>query len=411
MKRLLFWSVVTSCSVRVLAPRGESFSAHSTTVRPVPTNNVHGDEHLNEQASCGNGATSISLAAASACAAVLRACNQRQRRSNTTSKSSSMRRISFIKSLARMNEHSSFVIDHAAGFMPSTSSEKNNTDAAVQAWECLTDDSDEDIDFDLDGEEELGKDIHPQRAGATLGKLWSKAQFPEGTIGASNYDLANLEEAQKWKCPCLDRQNCIGPERTSLLELYEHRKAFRTTAHVHGGYRDACRKLMEERFDKSSKSFIRAFKVGSLVDCCAASAGLANGVSFATWANARADAKQSRPLHNGRRESRAKVESYERGHLNAYIRDLRSTMEGPKGGSDPIDKWRTAKLPISKRWEQYKEERQKRGLPIIGDKTLTHNLAHNHHHVVSITRSSLLLSVSLSVESSQPDLSVCNVLL
>lgn len=41
-------------------------------------------------------------------------------------------------------------------------------------------------------------------------------------------------------------------------------------------------------------------------------------------------------------------------------------MEGPKGGSDPTDKWRTDKVPMSARWEAYKDARIKRGLPVVG---------------------------------------------
>ena len=56
-------------------------------------------------------------------------------------------------------------------------------------------------------------------AGGTSGsgKLWSKAQFPEGTQGAQNYEMANLMAAQQWSCPCPDRDNCIGQSRLSVL--------------------------------------------------------------------------------------------------------------------------------------------------------------------------------------------------
>lgn len=238
-------------------------------------------------------------------------------------------------------------------------------------------DSGADVDFDesasSDGDEGEAAALPNQQgpgkhasANKSSGKLWCAAQFPEGTSGSANYDLANLMAAQEWSCPCPDRKSCIGPERLSVLELYEHRKDFQTTARTHGGCRDATRKALEQRLDAKSQVLMRAFKVGPLVDCCAASAGLASGVSFATWANARADMKKKRPWRNGRRRQLSKVESYERAQLNAYIRDLRSGMEGPKGGSDPTDKWRTDKMPVSKRWERYKEFRLKRALPVIG---------------------------------------------
>lgn len=184
-----------------------------------------------------------------------------------------------------------------------------------------------------------------------------------------------------WSCPCTDRDNCIGAERIDVLKLYEYRKHFRTTAHSKGGLRDASRRELELRYDLTKKTFSRNFKVGSLIDCCAASAGLASGVSFATWASARADVRGSRPYHRERQRVRNKVESEERAHLNAYIRSLRESMEGPKGGSDPVDKWRTGKLPISKRWEQYKTLRNKDGLPIIGSEALFKKLWAEHKEI------------------------------
>ena len=57
-------------------------------------------------------------------------------------------------------------------------------------------------------------------------KLWTNAQFPEGTHPMScNWDMANLQAAQNWTCPCTDRRNCIGSERgLGVLQLYELRK-------------------------------------------------------------------------------------------------------------------------------------------------------------------------------------------
>ena len=51
------------------------------------------------------------------------------------------------------------------------------------------------------------------RAKPAASKLWSSAEFPEGTLGGKNYDMANLRAAQNWTCPCKDRRNCIGQER------------------------------------------------------------------------------------------------------------------------------------------------------------------------------------------------------
>ena len=192
------------------------------------------------------------------------------------------------------------------------------------------------------------------KGSSSAGKLWSSAQFPEGTTGAQNYDAANLKAAQDWSCPCPDRRNCIGQERLpNIFELYEHRKRFRTTAQTRGGLRDANRTELNQHYSSASKQFTRSFVVGPLGDCCAASAGLANGLSFATWASSRADVTKERPWHAGRCEQKSKHDGVERAHLEAYIRDVRRGLEGPKGGSDPISKWSIEKASLSKRWAAY----------------------------------------------------------
>ena len=127
---------------------------------------------------------------------------------------------------------------------------------------------------------------------------------------------------------------------------------------------------MEQHYDARSRSFTRSFRIGRAADCCAASAGLAKGMSFALWSSSRADVRNCRPMKSGRLDEKAKQESAERAHLAAYIRSIRSTMEGPKGGSDPVDKWRTSYLPISKRWKEYERTRRAAGLPIIGSESL-----------------------------------------
>lgn len=125
-------------------------------------------------------------------------------------------------------------------------------------------------------------------------------------------------------------------------------------------------------------------QVGPLVDCCAASAGLASGVSFQTWAKARADVRLRRPDHLGRKKRRKRTESLKRAHLNAYIRDLRSGLEGPKGGSDPNDKWRVGSMTIPKRWEQYKKHRMERSLPVIGSESLFAKIWAEHSEIVEV---------------------------
>ena len=127
---------------------------------------------------------------------------------------------------------------------------------------------------------------------------------------------------------------------------------------------------MEQHYDVGSRSFTRSFRIGGASDCCAASAGLAKGMSFASWSSSRADVRNCRPMRSGRLGEKAKQDSLERAHLAAYIRSVRSTMEGPKGGSDPVDKWHTTYLPINKRWKEYERHRRASGLPIIGSESL-----------------------------------------
>lgn len=229
------------------------------------------------------------------------------------------------------------------------------------------------------------KGVRSQATNSSCGKLWTKALFPEGVLDAANWDLKNLQAAQRWECPCPDRANCIGSDRLSVLDLYDYRKRFRTTAKSHGGFRDAARKELDDHFDPSTGMFARSFKVGPLVDCCAPSAGLAKGLSFATWAASRADSKHNREKREGRKRLLGERESVERAHLNAYIRSLRDGMEGPKGGFAVHDKWRTGKVPISRRWEEYTRRRHQMKLPVIGSIHLFRKLWNAHKEIREFT--------------------------
>ena len=237
------------------------------------------------------------------------------------------------------------------------------------AWEKVEGLDDDSDGYDSDGDDSDGDDSDCEEhsdtcdvggdsaGGASTGKLWGPKQFPEGYDGHKNWDVANINAAQAWECPCPDRYNCIGKGRLDFFALYEHRKRFQTvTAPAAGGLRDGNRKEMEQHYETPTKTFMRAFKVGSLVDCCAASAGLASGASFQTWASARCDVKKARPMKQGRSEGRRQQMSAQRAHLRAYVRRLKGGMEGPKGGSDPNDKWRTAYMPLATRYGQYVKE-------------------------------------------------------
>ena len=237
--------------------------------------------------------------------------------------------------------------------------------AALCASDTASDGYDSDCDdSDLDEQSSCCAGQHSRDGAGTRsnihgagGKLWGPKQFPEGYDEQKNWDVENIRAAQAWECPCADRFSCIGVARLDFFELYEHRKRFQTaTAPAAGGLRDGNRKEMEQHYEASTKTFMRAFKVGSLVDCCAASAGLAGGASFQSWAAARCDVKKGRPLKKGRSEARQAQMTAQRAHLRAYVRRLKGAMEGPKGGSDPNDKWRTAYMPLTTRYSQYLQE-------------------------------------------------------
>eukprot|EP00965_Chrysotila_dentata_P262409 6214561-Pleurochrysis_carterae.AAC.1 len=216
--------------------------------------------------------------------------------------------------------------------------------------ESEEEDGDEEMGEEEDIEEEEGEaanergedgeqDARQHHSGA--GKLWTKAEFPEGMKGPANYDMMNLLAAMNWKCPCQDRGSCLSADRVTVVDLYEHRKAFRTEAvRSHGGFRDKFRVILQAHYSTEARSFSRSFVVGKKNDCCAAAAGLAAGLSFATFATARADCTLNRPLHGGRTDTRDKLESQQRLHLETYLLELRGSMEGDKGGRTS-GKWHT----------------------------------------------------------------------
>ena len=234
-------------------------------------------------------------------------------------------------------------------------------------WDELSLCSDAESESEDALDEQGEADSAPEASCSSNGKLWGRTEFPEGLKAASNYELANILAAQAWTCPCPDRVNCLGRDRVSLFELYEHRKNFQTkTAPANGGLRDALRKELDQHLDRQTGKHARSFKVGGVVDCCAASAGLASGAAFATWSRSRADSRKDRPLRKGRVQVQRTALSAQRAHLRAYIRQLRGGFEGPKGGSDPNDKWRTAYMPMEKRYQIYCKERTRLGLSVGG---------------------------------------------
>lgn len=71
--------------------------------------------------------------------------------------------------------------------------------------------------------------------------------------------------------------------------------------------------------------------------------------------------------------------------MNAYIRALRNGLEGPKGGSDPKDKWTIGKMTIPKRWQQYKKSRIRKGLKVVGSMSLFKKVWRDHSEIVEVS--------------------------
>lgn len=174
---------------------------------------------------------------------------------------------------------------------------------------------------DSHSEEAASSSAAPGKASA--GKLWSTKEFPEGRHGHANWDKKNLAAAQAWECPCTDRVSCLSPDRLQEGPLYVYRKHFQTTNKSTGGMRDSARTEMEGHFSKETGKFSRSFVIGSSNDNCVAAAGMAKGLSFATWAVARADCRKSEPFKKGRKQQRSANMSHARGVIDAYIRSLR----------------------------------------------------------------------------------------
>lgn len=203
------------------------------------------------------------------------------------------------------------------------------------------------------------------------GELWTTDQFPEGNKGHACWDFANIIAAQEWSCPCTDRRNCIGHERLKREALLIHRKEFQTAyAPHHGGLRDCTRDLLAEHYCKHTKKFSRSFVVAGLNDCCAASRGLADGLSFVTWSRARADLRLDKPRHAGRVKKREELKSEARRAIDAYIRNLRESMEGSKGGSRGAGKSYTGRQSKRQRYRLYCQSRAKAKLPPLGSEKL-----------------------------------------
>eukprot|EP00965_Chrysotila_dentata_P151184 4997446-Pleurochrysis_carterae.AAC.1 len=94
--------------------------------------------------------------------------------------------------------------------------------------------------------------------------------------------------------------------------------------------RDHMRDILATHYSSEKSSFSRSFVIGERNDMCAAAYGLACGLSVATFYNSCADVRHNQPYHKGRVSTLNKLESEDRTHLDAHIRELRSSMEGDK---------------------------------------------------------------------------------
>eukprot|EP00965_Chrysotila_dentata_P147279 4862585-Pleurochrysis_carterae.AAC.1 len=104
------------------------------------------------------------------------------------------------------------------------------------------------------------------------------------------------------------------------------------------------RHLVQQHYSKKTCAFSRSFVVGDKNDCCAAAAGFAAGISFATFANTRAGLTGARPEHSSQTVRRDRLESEASRQIEMYILDLRDSMEGTKGALDGVGmQWHTIK--------------------------------------------------------------------
>ena len=244
-----------------------------------------------------------------------------------------------------------------------------SSDVSSESSESLAEESHlESGDESGDESDDEPDDDHARATSTGSGKLWGPEQFPEGTKGPYCWDWSNIQAAQAWECPCEDRPNCIGAERIRPEELLIHRKEICTTLRMNR--RDTLRNRLGEHYSTTQRSFSRSFVVGGMHDCCAASSGLAAGVSWSTWSRARADLRKDKPLHAGRSKEREVVESEARRVINAYLRDQVAGMEGSKGGSRGSGKHYTGKQALTQRYQAYRNSRISRKLPVLGSKEL-----------------------------------------
>ena len=193
------------------------------------------------------------------------------------------------------------------------------------------------------------------------GQLWGPELFLAGYSTPAVWEICNLQAAQQWQCPCSKgsggTMSCLDSSRINVVQLYDFRKAFHSRAGRN--LRDTMRDDLELHYDARAESFSKGFRVGPCADCCAPAFGLACGLSFTTFARARADVTLGRPRRAERR--RRKAVEYDEGaaQVRGYLNSLKMKLEGSKGGTyvGGVTKYYTASKTDKRRYEDYKAQK------------------------------------------------------
>ena len=209
----------------------------------------------------------------------------------------------------------------------------------AQDSEAQSSEDEEDVEELLQSETEVDDKQKKKKKG---NRLWDG--FAVHPLGARNWqNTQNCDAACNYVCPC--GQTCLG-KIGGAVEMYKHRQALRAAATKigQGGLRDALRDELERAYDSEKKLFLPQFRIGNVPGICVRAFGVAAGVGEDTFASAAADVSKDRPRHAGRVKAKEQRQSAETEAHHAWIREMRSTMEGDKKTGK---KWYTAKVRLS----------------------------------------------------------------
>lgn len=180
-------------------------------------------------------------------------------------------------------------------------------------------------------------------------RLWdTRALNPSGVSKWDN--AANCAAALKYDCPCGEK--CLS-KVADVIELYNHRKKFRSRLGTHGrsgALRDTLRDMLAQHYDAQLGAFSNSFVVAGIGGMCERAYVVACGVGEATFVRARADVTKDRPTHVGRVRIRTRKVTNARCQLDAWVRAQRNSMEGDKSTGL---KWYTEKVTERQLWLRY----------------------------------------------------------